>query len=148
MDEKKLETLLQEGIPGYNKAIYYYINNKDYKRAHELADKKMDKILDEGLDMLDEDLSLIAYTFAMNGDYESAKASVNVILDDFEAPKEEKDLDLYASLALALCYDSEKKGEDVRRLLDQALTFAPSKDHQGADEALLKQAKEKKEALS
>lgn len=142
MEEKQLKELMNEGVEGYNKIVYHYIVNKDFKNAHRYADMKMDMILELELDMEDDDISLVAYTYAMNKDYESSRNCIQVLYDDSEIQVDESHLDLYASMAMALIYLDNGDKEKASQLLKQAASKSPDNNHLGADEVLLEQVKE------
>ena len=142
MDENELNTLMGQGVPGYNKIIYSFIAGKDFESARRYAEVKMDFIIDEGFDMLDEDLSLIAYVFAMTKDIESAQNSLDVLFEDGDVMKTVDILDLFGSMAAALCFQKARHKGMKRQMLEQALSFSADAKHLGADEVVLAQAKE------
>ena len=142
MNEKELQVLMDEGISGYNKIVYHFITAKDFQNAFKYADMKMEKIIDECLNMSDEDLSLIAYLYAMVGNFTSSRATLKVLYEDGDYMRDEAKLDLYGSLAAVLCHKKSGHSKKVKALLKQVLSFKPNVSHLGVDEILLAQAKE------
>ena len=142
MNENELRALVEEGVSGYDKIIYSFIVEKDFAHARDYAERKMDFIVEEYLDMSDEDLALIAYAFAMTGNFESAEATLDVLYEDGDVMKTVDKLNLFGSMAAALCFQKVHNKGMKRVMLEQTLSFAPDASHCGADEVVLAQAKE------
>ena len=125
-----------------NKLIYRSIVAKEYESAYRYADQKMNKIIEDLLNMADEDLTLLAYTEAMTGEWRLVKDTLQVLYEDGDVQVDEEHLDLYGLVAAALWHLRRKHGRRAKELLLLAAKCEPTKNHLGADEAVLQQVAE------
>ncbi len=129
-----------------NKLIYRSIVAKEYESAYRYADQKMNKVTEDLLNMADEDLALLAYTEAMTGEWRLVKDTLQVLYENGDVQVDEEHLDLYGLVAAALWHLRRKHGRRAKVLLLLAAKCEPTKNHLGADEAVLQQVAELLEA--
>lgn len=142
ISKKEIKELIKQGVPGYDIAIYRLIAIGEFELAYQYVDKKMDYIIKKLFDMSDEDLSLFAYVAAMLGDFKMVKAALDNLYENGDVMVDEKHLDIFGTFAAALYHNDKNHNRKYKSLLKQVLKFKPNENHYGADEYLLKQAKD------